>query len=279
MASPSSLAGYPNRQLTTPPLPTPLPFGRVPGQAPTIIGLRYKEEPPRGKSRLPISLPLSPPHPLRLGSQSTARKSVACFRDETHRLDLGTTRRGVSAASRLEWHLVDHSGYVIRQPLRFAADGDRLFPGLEKQLGGEKKSGPMSTQTRPSDRFSLSLGGIKGECISSTTKTMIIQPRTGIQPRMRFDTSEFIMVWARRRARERMYVRRCKNSHRPREFFHGKRRLKAPPKICRNRATFYIITIILLIISKLQRKCARGGMRNTDVTCAYYAVALLYTVL
>lgn len=159
MASPSSHAGYPNRQLTTLPLPTPLPFRRVPGQAPTIIGLRYKEEPPGAKSRLPISLAGV--------ARKVPRKSVACFHAEIYRLGSGITRRGVFAASRLEWHLVDHLGYAIRQlyfvPQPAAAVCSRVWKNTSR---GKEKSGPMNTQTRPSDRFSLSLGdGIKGECI------------------------------------------------------------------------------------------------------------------
>lgn len=89
---PVASPGYPNRQLTAPLLPTPLPFRWVPGQAPTIIGLRYKEEPPGAKSRLPISLAGE--------ARKVPRKSVGCFRAEVYRLGSGTNSpRGIRGFS------------------------------------------------------------------------------------------------------------------------------------------------------------------------------------
>jgi len=173
MASPSSLAGYSNGQLTAPPFSRcPYHFARVPGQAPTIIGLRYKEEPPGAKSRLPISLSLS----CQWRPCKMPRKSVACFRTEIYRLGPGTTRRGVSTASCLEWPC--RSSWISNTSTASSHRRRRpSFFGVRKNtLEGKKESGPMNTQTRLSDRFSLSLdGGLRGS-VSFATEKMIIHP-------------------------------------------------------------------------------------------------------
>jgi len=167
MASPSSRAGYPNRQLTT--IPThppsfsasfPLSFSHSDARA---ISPRFRAKPQLSsvfvikrnhlgaKSRLPISLAdggLAKCH----GNQSPVfvPRSLPFTVPET-------IRRGIPVASRLEWHLVDHLGYAIRQPL---CPRRPPFSGVWKNTSkGKKKSGPMNTQTRPSDRFSLSLVG------------------------------------------------------------------------------------------------------------------------
>lgn len=179
MASPSSRAGYPNRQLTT--IPTHLPSFSTSSISLSLlldalaISPRFRAKPQLSsvfvikrnhlgaKSRLPISLADGGLAKCR-GNQSPVfvPRSLPFTVPET-------VRRGIPAASRLEWHLVDHQGYTIRQPL---CPRQPPFSEVWKNTSkGKKKSGPMNTQTRPPDRFSLSLAReLRGNNISSLQK-------------------------------------------------------------------------------------------------------------
>lgn len=157
MASPSSLSvSQPTTYADT--LCPPPAFHSIPGQAPVVIGLHYKRGPPRdGRLNLVcLSLVvdvLTETSRLSRIRRKTKRTRLLVSSRPIQKGNRAISSRRTSSTFRLECHLVDYPGHVIRQPAR-------SNEGLEKHLdesdekekgkkGGRKEeSGPMNTQTR-----------------------------------------------------------------------------------------------------------------------------------
>lgn len=178
MASPSSHAGYSDRRLTAPPFsrrPYLSPGFRTKPQLSSVFVIKRNH--PGAKSRLPISLALSC---RRRPRQNTAEISrlfshveIYRFRGAWDQLAAGHQRLFASSGT---LSIILDKQYVNRfvTPPTATVFLRRV---RKNTLEGKKESGPMNTQTRLSDRFSLSLGGgIKRECTSFLTEKMMIQP-------------------------------------------------------------------------------------------------------
>lgn len=187
MASPSSLSvSQPTTYADT--LCPPPAFHSIPGQAPVVIGLHYKRGPPRdGRLNLVcLSLVvdvLSETSRFSLIRRKTKRTRLLVSSRPIQKGNRAISSRRTSSTFRLECHLVDYPGHVIRQPAR-SNEGlkKHLDESDEKEKGkkveGKRKVGQWTRRrVAVDDRFSLSFPEITGVCVVYLTEGTIVLGR------------------------------------------------------------------------------------------------------
>lgn len=187
MASPSSLSvSQPTTYADT--LCPPPAFHSIPGQAPVVIGLHYKRGPPRdGRLNLVcLSLVvdvLSETSRLSRIRRKTKRSRLLVSSRPIQKGNRAISSSRTSSTFRLECHLVDYPGHVIRQPARPNEGLEKhLDENDEKEKGtkeeGKRKVGQWTRRrVAVDDRFSLSFPEITGVCVVYLTEGTIVLGR------------------------------------------------------------------------------------------------------
>lgn len=187
MASPSSLSvSQPTTYADT--LYPPPAFHSIPGQAPVVIGLHYKRGPPRdGRLNLVcLSLfvdVLSETSRLSRIRRKTKRTRLLVSSRPIQKGNRAISSSRTSSTFRLECHLVDYPGHVIRQPARSNEGLEKHLDEndekeKEKKEAGKRKVGQWTRRrVAVDDRFSLSFPEITGVCVVYLTKGTIVLGR------------------------------------------------------------------------------------------------------